>query len=440
MKKVRYPNLDDYDLSCYEELKGDILYRINGGAQVENSNEGVANAQVGDTITRNDGTTVTLNAGDIKYAQEQLGDSGGKASETNSIVADTTPMGTTTQAPATTTSNATPSSGNNSTGSNGNVGNNSRNTNSVPEQDHYLKVGLAHVEDYKRTCLATGNTAGIAVKKVTGTRTEAREVAYNGASTQPKNPVSPDNIVTNNPKQAGKNSKKSVNDLIAEYNQKNNTNLPLCAESYNYLRSKGETFGYEDKGGWARLQDTTNANRTMQEGLGKSMKDGSDLGREGCKVMTDTKIESEIMGERIEMDNLNEKATNGLLGLQTVIDDLNERLEQNGDTRRAVGKRYEGKDVNRALLDTISSSEDTIYVTGMADGIVGHTHWLELDRYYTNEYGETQFQYYPSSDFDVSNDRIYLLGSKLFERKEDTVNNNIFSVSVIETITLKNQF
>ncbi len=31
MKKVRYPNLDDYDLSCYEELKGDILYKINGG-------------------------------------------------------------------------------------------------------------------------------------------------------------------------------------------------------------------------------------------------------------------------------------------------------------------------------------------------------------------------------------------------------------------------
>ena len=80
MKKVRYPNLDDYDLSCYEELKGDILYRINGGAQVENSNEGVANAQVGDTITRNDGTTVTLNAGDIKYAQNQLGSGGGGSS------------------------------------------------------------------------------------------------------------------------------------------------------------------------------------------------------------------------------------------------------------------------------------------------------------------------------------------------------------------------
>ena len=80
MKKVKYPNLNDYDLSDYIELKGDILYKINGGAQVENSNEGVANAQVGDTITRNDGTTVTLNAGDIKYAQNHLGNNGGGSS------------------------------------------------------------------------------------------------------------------------------------------------------------------------------------------------------------------------------------------------------------------------------------------------------------------------------------------------------------------------
>ncbi len=31
MKKVKYPNLNDYDLSAYEELKGDVLYTINGG-------------------------------------------------------------------------------------------------------------------------------------------------------------------------------------------------------------------------------------------------------------------------------------------------------------------------------------------------------------------------------------------------------------------------
>ena len=49
------------------ELTEDELYIINGGAQIENSNEAVANAQVGDTLTRKDGTIVTINQGDILF-------------------------------------------------------------------------------------------------------------------------------------------------------------------------------------------------------------------------------------------------------------------------------------------------------------------------------------------------------------------------------------
>ena len=81
-RKPVYFDLDSYDCSSFaREVTEEELYKINGGAQVENSNEGVANAQVGDTITRNDGTTVTLNAGDIKYAQNQLGNNGGGSGE-----------------------------------------------------------------------------------------------------------------------------------------------------------------------------------------------------------------------------------------------------------------------------------------------------------------------------------------------------------------------
>ena len=39
---------------------------------VENSNEGVANANVGDKIVRNDGTVVTLTQGDIDYAKSKI--------------------------------------------------------------------------------------------------------------------------------------------------------------------------------------------------------------------------------------------------------------------------------------------------------------------------------------------------------------------------------
>ena len=60
------------------ELTDEELFLVNGGSERrENSHEGVAGANVGDTIQRNDGTIVTLNQGDIDYARKQLGINGG---------------------------------------------------------------------------------------------------------------------------------------------------------------------------------------------------------------------------------------------------------------------------------------------------------------------------------------------------------------------------
>ena len=72
-----HKNADIYDFSDYaEEITGDALFKINGGAEVENSHEGVAGAKPGDTITRIDGTVVTLKQADIDYANAQLGNNG----------------------------------------------------------------------------------------------------------------------------------------------------------------------------------------------------------------------------------------------------------------------------------------------------------------------------------------------------------------------------
>ena len=86
MKKKKYPKLEDYDLSDYIELTGDILYKINGGAQIENSNEAVANAQVGDSLTRKNGTVVEITQGDIDWAREQVGASSGDGGSSSSSV------------------------------------------------------------------------------------------------------------------------------------------------------------------------------------------------------------------------------------------------------------------------------------------------------------------------------------------------------------------
>ena len=55
MKKVKYPNLNDYDLSDYIELKGDILYLINGGAMSSADQAAMAQAAAsGDEKTMSD--------------------------------------------------------------------------------------------------------------------------------------------------------------------------------------------------------------------------------------------------------------------------------------------------------------------------------------------------------------------------------------------------
>ncbi len=66
------------------ELTEAELFLVNGGQQVSDSNAAVAGAQVGDTITRENGQTITLNQGDIDYAKAQIGGNG--SGEENSSV------------------------------------------------------------------------------------------------------------------------------------------------------------------------------------------------------------------------------------------------------------------------------------------------------------------------------------------------------------------
>ena len=66
-------DFDTYNFSSIgRELTEDELYIVNGGKQIENSDEAVANAQIGDTLTRKDGTVITINQGDIDYAKKQI--------------------------------------------------------------------------------------------------------------------------------------------------------------------------------------------------------------------------------------------------------------------------------------------------------------------------------------------------------------------------------
>ena len=61
----------------YRELTLEEQYLVNGGEQIENSIEAQANASVGDTVTRDDGSQWTLTQGDINWAQKVMGERNG---------------------------------------------------------------------------------------------------------------------------------------------------------------------------------------------------------------------------------------------------------------------------------------------------------------------------------------------------------------------------
>ena len=90
MKKKDFDS-KTYNFSDCREITGEELYLINGGERVENSNEAVANAQVGDTVERKDGTEVTITQGDIDWAQAHTGTGGTDPSQATPATSESTP-------------------------------------------------------------------------------------------------------------------------------------------------------------------------------------------------------------------------------------------------------------------------------------------------------------------------------------------------------------
>ena len=102
-KKTIPSNYDFSKLGC-TELTGDILFKINGGKEVENSHAAVASASVGDTVTGSDGKTRTISQGDINYSKEKISGSSGGSSSGSSSTDNTNASPAPTSSPSPTTS------------------------------------------------------------------------------------------------------------------------------------------------------------------------------------------------------------------------------------------------------------------------------------------------------------------------------------------------
>ena len=189
MKKVKYPNLNDYDLSAYEELKGDVLYTINGGVVMdpadmyamqqadahhdeEKKQEILSNYITDDTptappantqttspptSTTPPATNTTPNTNNPTTSPTTTTEKPKQNPKTSPTSGGSTDGGTTTP---TNSGNNSAGGANNYNGSGGNTGNNSQNNKPVSEEERYYQAGLAHVEDYKNAALNNSTIKG----------------------------------------------------------------------------------------------------------------------------------------------------------------------------------------------------------------------------------------------------------------------------------------
>ena len=164
-KKYAYP-----EVKCprnAREMTDEEMLLVNGGSERrENSHEGVANANVGDTIERKDGTVVTLNQGDIDYAKAQLGisDSGSGTSVSGSVGN----SGSNGNTPSSPSSPSSPTKTNDAT------------ANTVKGPDHHSAYDQQYInemmENARKNALSGNVIKGTAVS---GKRIEGQEIKVN---------------------------------------------------------------------------------------------------------------------------------------------------------------------------------------------------------------------------------------------------------------------
>ena len=164
-KKYAYP-----EVKCprnAREMTDEEMLLVNGGSERrENSHEGVANANVGDTIERKDGTVVTLNQGDIDYAKAQLGisDSGSGTSVSGSVGN----SGSNGNTPSSPSSPSSPTKTNDAT------------ANTVKGPDHHSAYDQQYInemmENARKNALGGSRIQGTAVS---GKRIEGQEIKVN---------------------------------------------------------------------------------------------------------------------------------------------------------------------------------------------------------------------------------------------------------------------
>ena len=329
MKK--YKDIGIYDFSDYaEEITGDALFKINGGAEVENSNEGIAGAKPGDTITRKNGDVIVLKQIDIDIANEKLGNNGNDD-----------------------TGNASGSSGAGSSSG-----------------------------TYSGT---TSSSSGAGGGSVSGGTTSS-----SGS----------------------------------------------CNGSVSGGTSSGDTSDTENKittGSWGRVDETyrnTNMQQYKETEVDKKMNGSNLFSLVGCKMQAAAKMVSTILGKTFSMEQINDTFDTNKDGLLP-RDEIEAGIKQNLPNGKSVKMDYWELSLSKEILDKeIPALGGTTYVLGRAEDVHGGQHWVVLEGYSVNGFGQVQFDVNYTSANDKNFGRTYILG----QPNENQTNTH--RISKIETFTI----
>ena len=200
---------------------------------------------------------------------------------------------------------------------------------------------------------------------------------------------------------------------------------PTCGGGYTNTSNNQGSFGY--------ITNTSVKNAKMQDyekiaSIDNSMNgEGNSFSKKGCKMMGFAKILSAITNSYVSIIDINEKydqGKDGLIGREEIGDAI--RKNTNSKT---ITVDYWEKGLTKERLDQITHDSVKTYILGKAENVVGGDHWVVIEGYSTNAYGQIEFTYNGTSKNDVG--RTFILGTPTSQQK------NTYQITKIETFNVK---
>jgi hypothetical protein len=177
-------------------------------------------------------------------------------------------------------------------------------------------------------------------------------------------------------------------------------------------------------------------NQTMQDHKKDEATDSSMNGTNnkfslvGCKMEGTAKLLSEISDSKVDITAVNSDYDTNKDGLMTQ-EEITAAIQDKLPDGKTVTSDYFEKTLTKETLDSISQQDGVTYVLGRAEDVHGGQHWIVLEGYSINSYGQVEFDYNGTSANDAG--RKYILGTPSAAQKND----NYYTISKIETYTIR---